>query len=137
MSAYDEVRIVNEENPFSSPQERSTVKPSPSLAVVFRQVVFDLLGYGTLVAFSCFLLFSAQRYHSVYGWAHGQGRNISPEQFYQSANFANNTILLVVAICIYFVVRSPSLVSKIIGGICTVACFVIFLQGCGAVGTRF
>ena len=128
---------MNDENPFSSPTERSAAEPARSLNFNLRQLIFDLLGYGTLVAFSYFLQFAARRYHSVYGWAHQAGRNISPEQFYQSANNATYTILLVVVAAIIIAIRSKNLSSKIIGGICVVACLWIFFQSIGYVSARF
>ena len=84
-----------------------------------------------------FLLFTAKKYHSVYGWAHGRGRNISPEQFRRTANLANDAILLVIAVAIYFTMRRKDRIGKVMGGICIVACFAIFIQGCGTVSVRF
>ena len=128
---------MNGENPFSSPIEPTDVEPSQSLVVAFRILFVDLLGYGTLVAFSLFLSFAAKRYHSIYGWAHRPEHNISPEQFRQTANLANNAILLVVAVAIYFAARCKNQTGKVMGGICVATCFAIFIEGCGTVSVRF
>jgi len=115
----------------------SGAEPNGSIFSHCRKVLVCLLGYGSLVSFSLFLVFVAKRYHSVYGWAHQPNRNISPEQFYRSANNANNAILIVVAISIFFAFRDRYLPGRIIGGLCVIACLIVFIHGCGHVAVRY
>ena len=127
---------MNEDNPYSSPKERASSESTTLLLLHAKQIIVHLLGYGALITFASCLVYAAKRYHSVYAWAHRQGRNISPEQFYQSANNANNAILLVAGVAIFFVVRGNYKPGKYIGGLCIVCCLIIFVHGCGHVGTR-
>ena len=128
---------MREQNPYSSPQQQSTAEPGRRAFRRFRGLAIHLCGYGALVIFASFLVFVAKRYHSVYGWAHQPNRNVSPEQFYQSANYANNAILLVVAITIFFTIRGKYLPGKIIGIISALACMALFIHGCGHVAVRY
>ena len=127
--------MVNE-NPYSPPKHLDT-ESRLTVAQHLYQLAIHMVGFGSLVAFASFLLYSAKRYHSVYGWAHGAGRNVSPEQYYQSANNAVNAIFLVAAIAAYFTVKGKYTPGKIAGGLCVIACLILLFQGCGHVCVRF
>ena len=103
----------------------------------FSASLIQLTGYGSLVAFSWFLTFAAQRYHSVYGWAHQFGQNTSPELYFQSAQNMNKAILPIVAVAIFLTIRNQYLLGRIIGGICVLTCLALFVHCSGHVGVRF
>ena len=60
-----------------------------------------------------------------------------PEQFYQSANNANNAILLIVVLAGLLTVRGKYVPGKFIGIFCILICLGLFIHGCGHVGARF
>ena len=122
-------------NTISSQKDEGEVRLN--LIQHISTLLVHLAGYGSLAAFAWFLVFAAKRYHSVYGWAHGPGRNISPEQFYQSANNANNAILLIVVLAGLLTVRGKYVPGKFIGIFCILICLGLFIHGCSHVGARF